>query len=196
MIERLSLKYAFNDLSVFNDVKCADDFLKELFEHTNKSSIFIYDSVDVGHSIIIDDTYGIGRDRVFVVENNSRFSLFLMHIDGILYAKDTKCDCAVITKQELNFIEFKSNAANQTDEAIKDNYEKASSQLLNTLCDFRGRYRRINKNLDELVDIECFAVFNRTVPRNSATQKRVSAKFLKESKGVKLKFENIKKILR
>lgn len=194
VIERLSLKDAFNDLAVFNDVKCADDLLKELLDHSDKSTVYIYDSVDLGHSVIIDDTYGVGRDRVFVVENNHKSSLFLLRIDGLLFAKDTKCDCAVISSNELNFIEFKSNAANRTEEAINDNYEKASSQLLNTLREFRCRYAKINKSLDELVNIECFAVFNRTVPRNSATQKRISANFLRESKGVKLKFENIKKI--
>ena len=196
VIEKLSLKYAFNDLAVFSNVKCIYDYFKEILEHSNKSRVLIYDSDVVGHSVILNDTYGVGRDKVFVVENNSKSSLFLLHIDGLLFVKDTKCDCAVISYNELNFIEFKSNAINKSEEAINDNYEKASSQLLSTLRDFRSRYTMLNMSLDDLVNIECFAVFNRTVPRNSATQKRVSACFLKESKGVKLKFENSKKILK
>ena len=190
IVEELRLKDAFSELKVFREVNSQQDYYNVLIEYSNRSKIFVCDSEEIGHSIFLEDTNGVGNNKIFVLENPSRKEIFLMHIDGVLFAKDTKCDCAIISAKELDFIEFKSNAINRTDEAIESNYEKASSQLLNTVEEFRKRYYVIGLSMEAMRKLECYAVFNRTVPGNSAYQKKVAAKFLRDSKGVKLKFEN------
>ncbi|WP_455625878.1 hypothetical protein [Parabacteroides sp.] len=150
----------------------------------------MYDDRDVGHSIFVEDTNGIGRDRVFVVCNKDHKDVFLWHIDGVLFQKDSKCDCAVLTDDSIDFVEFKTFASNMTMNAIEDNYKKASSQLLLTLKEVSEKCKSVGVDLRTVVKVNAFAVFNRTVPRNSASQKKMAAKFLLDSEGVKLYFKN------
>lgn len=189
-ITQLKLKNAFANEQKFKKVTDVKDFLEELFEYANRGTLFVHDDIDAGHSIFVEDTNGIGRDKVFIIRNRNNKDVFLWHIDGVLFQKDSKCDCAVLTDEHLNFVEFKSNAANATADAIEENYKKASSQLLLTLKDVSERCQSVGVDLQATVKVEAFAVFNRTVPRNSASQKNVSAKFLFDSDGVKLNFKN------
>ncbi len=180
-IKRLKLKAAYFGNPIFKDIHKDEDFLNELFECDNKGSLFIHDDASVGHSVYIADTYGLGSDKTFQIKNDNHEDVFLMHIDGVLYDKDTKCDCAFLTKNELGFVEFKANATNNTTKAIKDNYEKACKQLAYTYKDFRDKCRAIGIEIEEMLSINSFAVFNRTVPNNNAYQKMISAKFQKEA---------------
>lgn len=95
-----------------------------------------------------------------------------------------------LTDQELVFVEFKSEALNQTKESIKTNYEKASEQILITFKEVSERCNAVGVELVKMVKNKAFAVFNRSVPKNDALRKNLSAKFLMESKGVKLFFDN------
>lgn len=95
-----------------------------------------------------------------------------------------------MTNEYIAFVEFKANAANRTLESQKDNYEKASSQLLLTLTDVSERCKSVGVDLRSLVKIEAFAVFNKTVPQSNAHQKKVAADFLLNSEGIKLHFKN------
>lgn len=189
-ITRLKLKEAFADIQKFQEVNEENDFLHELFECDNRSILFVYDDADRGYSIFVLDTKGLGRDKVFAIKNSNHKDVFLWHIDGVLFQKDSKCDCAILTDDCMGFVEFKANAANRKDETIKGNYEKACSQLLLTLADVSARCQSVGIDLRKLVKVEAFAVFNKTVPRLNAYQKKVVAKFLLDSKGVKLYFEN------
>lgn len=193
-IQRLDLFEAFKEINVIQNIKNGGELSDKLLEYSVKKNIFIYDSKEKGFSIFIEDTKGIGIDKTFHIINPRKETVVLMRIDGVLFAKETKCDCAFITDNEINFIEFKVNAENKTEKAIIENYKKASSQLISTLLDFRERYYRIGKNLDKLSKLSCYAVFNRTVPKDTATQKKIAAKFLIDSHGVKLKFDNNKSI--
>ncbi|WP_455635312.1 hypothetical protein [Parabacteroides sp.] len=189
-ITQLKLKQAFANELKFEKVIDIKDFLDELFEYGNKGTLFVYDDRDVGHSIFVEDTNGIGRDRVFVVCNKDHKDVFLWHIDGVLFQKDSKCDCAVLTDDSIDFVEFKTFASNVTMNAVEDNYKKACSQLLLTLKEVSEKCKSVGVDLRTVVKVNAFAVFNRTVPRNSASQKKMAAKFLLDSEGVKLYFKN------
>lgn len=188
-IERLNLKEAFSDLEVFKRIVRPEDWLDVLFEHRNRKSIFVYDCPGVGHTIFVNDTNGLGNNKVFVVQNNSNKDVFLWHIDGVLYEKHSKCDCALLTIDELDFIEFKTDAVNRTQMAITENYRKAEEQLETTVLEFKTRCARIGVDLTSAVRLKAHAVFNPTVPSNNATQKRLSVKFLSKTR-VKLSFDN------
>ncbi len=189
-IIQLKLKEAFSDNSNFQKIKNIKDSLNELFECDNRGKLFAYDDADIGHTVYIYNTKGLGSDRVFIILNKMHRDVFLWHIDGVLFKKNSKCDCAVLTNQELVFIEFKSEALNQTKEAIQTNYEKASEQILITYKEVCERCNAVGVELVKMVKIKAFAVFNRSVPQNDALRKNLSAKFLMESKGVKLFFDN------
>lgn len=193
-INQLKIKEAFNDSPKFQSVKENDDLLKELFECSNRGILFVYDEPLIGHSTYIEDTNGLGLDKVFIIKNQCHVDVFLWHIDGVLYKKDSKCDCVILSEGVFDLVEFKTNAANRRNESIKDNYIKSKKQLFLTLQDITNRCSAVGINIRDVVKIEAYSVFNRTVPRDDALRKQLSASFLFESNGVKLKFENCIKL--
>lgn len=188
-IKQLRLKEAFKSDAKFSVISTDEDYLNTLFETKNNSHLFVYDSESLGHSTFITNTYGIGSDKVFNVANNTRKDVFLWHIDGVLYARDSKCDCALISDTDLKFVEFKSEAAQNSLQAIEDNYNKAYKQLSITFKDIDSKCKSAGVDMRKIVNIKAYAVFNRTVPSDNATQKNLKTKFLKEH-GVKLLFKN------
>ena len=93
----------------------------------------------------------------------------------------------------MDFIEFKTNASNSTQEAIIDNYHKASEQLQKIVMDVKNRCSKVGVKLTLVVPVEAHAVFNPTVPSDNAMKKNISAKFLVRT-GIKLSFDNIKEL--
>lgn len=189
-IYQLDLKKAFSDNSKFQNINNGDDFLTELFECEDRGLLFVFDDSDKGHSTYVENTFGLGLDKVFKIHNKQHKDVFLWHIDGVLFTKDSKCDCAILTDVDMDFIEFKSNAINNTKETIKKNYEKASCQLLITIKEVSEKCKSAGVQLGKVVNVKAFAVFNRSVPKNDAFRKSISAKFLKDSNGIKLFFDN------
>lgn len=190
-INCLHLKEAFNESDVFQKVSKDEDWLDILFECDTRGQLFIYDDAETGHAVYVNDTKGLGRDKVFVLVNKTHKEVFLWHIDGVIYEKTSKCDCAIITSDEMEFIEFKTNASNSSPEAIQDNYYKASEQLQKIVIDVKERCSNAGVVLTKVIPIEAHAVFNPTVPSNNAMMKNISVNFLVKT-GVKLRFDNIK----
>ena len=192
IITRLRLKEAFNGNAKFQAVIVNNDYLNELYEHSTRGTSYVFDDLEIGHSVFIQNTRGVGRDKVFIIKNRNHNDMFLWHIDGVLYTKNSKCDCAILTEKELIFVEFKSNAENQTDEAIIANFEKAKEQLLLTIDDIRTKCKTVDVDLSEILSIKAYAVFNRTIPNGNAYKKNISADFFLKSDGIKLLFDNKK----
>ncbi len=193
-LNKLKLKEAFGNHQKFQAVECDQDYLNELFEWTARRLIFIYDDAEKKRSVFVRNTKGLGTEKTFTAVNPRHTDLFLWHIDGVLYPKNSKCDCAIIADAYMAFIEFKTNAENNTAEAIRDNYDKAKNQLLLTFKDVENRCASAGIDLKKTTEIEAFAVFNRTVPCNNAYQKKISAEFLDATEGIPLYFEDHKTI--
>lgn len=191
VINRLRLKEAFGEFNLFQHISKDEEWLDILFECDNRGQLFVYDDADVGHVVYVNETKGLGRDKVFGLVNKTHKDVFLWHIDGVIYEKTSKCDCAVITTDEMEFIEFKTNASNNSDEAIFDNYHKASDQLQKIVKDVKERCSKVGVKLTSVIPVEAHAVFNPTVPADNAMKKNISAKFLVRT-GVKLRFDNMK----
>ena len=193
VINRLRLKEAFGEFDLFQHISKDEEWLDILFECDTRGQLFVYDDADVGHVVYVNDTKGLGRDKVFGLVNKTHKDVFLWHIDGVIYEKTSKCDCAVITADEMDFIEFKTNASNSTQEAIIDNYHKASEQLQKIVMDVKNRCSKVGVKLTSVVPVEAHAVFNPTVPSDNAMKKNISAKFLFRT-GIKLSFDNMKEL--
>lgn len=190
----LNLKEAFSGESAFEKIEVEEDYLTELFEQTDRSSVFVCDDENRGFSCFVNDTNGIGRDRVFFIKNVNHRIVFLMRIDGVLFDRRSKCDCAVLFGREMDFIEFKTNAGNKTEVSMDAQYSKSYSQLLLSVKEFDKRYDGMDASFrDRFEVIQAYAVFNPTVPNSNASQKRLAAQFAKETK-IKLSFTNSKSI--
>lgn len=190
-INRLRLKEAFSEFELFQRISKDEDWLDILFEGDTRGQLFVYDDAEAGHVVYVNDTKGLGRDKVFELVNKTHKDVFLWHIDGVIYEKTSKCDCAIITTDELDFIEFKTNASNSSQEAIYDNYHKASEQLQKIVMDVKERCFKTGIKLTSVIPVEAHAVFNPTVPSDNAMKKNISAKFLVRT-GIKLRFDNMK----
>lgn len=193
-ITTLQLRKAFSDIDKFQEITAEDDYLKVLFEWTDRGSIFIHDDAMAGHSIFLTNSSGIGLDKFFTLLNPNHRDMFLWHIDGVMYKKGSKCDCAFMVDDYVGFVEFKANAAQDSQQAIVSNYDKAKSQLVLTIKDVLRRCEAIGVDMLSIVRVKAFAVFNRAVPRNNAYQKKVSAEFLLETNGLPLFFANSEKL--
>ena len=191
-INRLQLKEAFGEIELFQRISKDEDWLDKLFECDSRGQLFVYDA-EVGHVVYVNDTKGLGRDKVYGLVNKNHKDVFLWHIDGVIYEKTSKCDCAVITTDEMEFIEFKTNASNNTQEAISDNYHKASEQLQKIVTDVKDRCSKVGVKLTSVIPVEAHAVFNPTVPSDNAMKKSISARFLVRT-GIKLSFDNMKEL--
>lgn len=192
-INRLRLKEAFGEFELFQRISEDVVWLDKLFECDNRGQLFVYDDAEVGHVIYVNDTKGLGRDKVFALVNKTHKDVFLWHIDGIIYEKTSKCDCAIITSDEMEFVEFKTNASNNTQEALSENYHKASEQLQKIVTDVKDRCSKVGVKLTSVIPVEAHAVFNPTVPSDNAMKKSISAKFLVRT-GIRLRFDNMKEL--
>ncbi|MBE6316735.1 MAG: hypothetical protein E7078_08865 [Bacteroidales bacterium] len=75
-IDQLVLKEAFSDNSKFQNINNGDDFLTELFECKNRGQLFVYDDIEKGYSTYVENTFGLGLDKVFKVHNKEHKDVF------------------------------------------------------------------------------------------------------------------------
>lgn len=159
-----------------------EEILTTLFECTTHGKVWVTDDETAGHSIYVFDTNGVNKDKLLAVTNQSGHSVYLWKIDGVMFKRFSKCDCALIHDDVLHLIEFKANAKNESDASIEGNYIKASTQLMLTLNYLKDSYAKIGADIDDVFsDIDAQIVFDRIVPQNNSYQKSVSKKFLDEN---------------
>lgn len=162
---------------LLDDIKTAEDYTLALFEGSDGHIIWVTDDEDAGHSIFVTDTNGVNKDKLLQINNKNRKSLFLWHIDGVMFKRYSKCDCALLHDRLMHMVEFKANAMNASDESIEANYEKATNQITLTFETFKDLYAKKGFDLwDIFDDIDAMVVFNKTVPQDLAYQKSLQKK--------------------
>ena len=158
-----------------------EDYLVAIFEGSDGHIIWITDDEERGHSVFVTDTNGVNKDKLLQINNQNRKSLFLWHIDGVMFERYSKCDCALLHDRLMHMIEFKANAKNATDNSIQANYEKATNQITLTFKAFRDLYAKKGFDLwDIFEDIDAMIVFKKTVPHDLAYQKSLQKKVAKD----------------
>lgn len=181
LLNSLSIKTVFIGQgidSLLAQISSEQDYLVTLFEAEKRGVIWITDDADARHSVFVTDTYGVNKDKLLMVKNPNVKTLFLWHIDGVMFAKYSKCDCALLHDRLMHLIEFKANAKNASDDSVQANYEKASEQLALTFEKFEQLYNNHGQDIFSLFDdIDVMIVFDRTVPQHDAYQKNIISKF-------------------
>lgn len=197
LLNKLSIKSVFVGQGVdqlLAQISSEQDYLVALFETEKRGMIWITDDADAGHSIFITDTNGVNKDKLLQVINPNVKTLFLWHIDGVMFKKYSKCDCALLYDKLMHLIEFKANAKNASDDSIQANYEKASEQLALTFEKFEELYNNQGQNIYTIFDdIDALIVFDKTVPQDDAYQKNIISKFSRRTL-LNLSFGNVLKI--
>lgn len=197
ILNNLSIKTVFVGQGIdplLDQISTEQDYLVALFETETRGTIWITDDAAAGHSIFVTDTNGVNKDKLLQVFNPNIKTLFLWHIDGVMFAKYSKCDCALLHDRLMHLIEFKANARNKSDDSIQANYEKASEQLALTFEKFMELYRNHGNDIFNIFDnIDALIVFDKVVPQNDTYQKSIISKFSKRTL-LNLTFENELKI--
>lgn len=177
LFDELHFKEVFVGVGIdqlLDEIKRAEDYTVALFEGSEGHIVWITDDEIAGHSIFVSDTNGVNKDKLLQINNRNRKTLFLWHIDGVMFERYSKCDCALLHDRLMHMIEFKANAKNATDDSIQANYEKAKNQITLTFNTFKDLYAKKGFDLwDIFKDIDAKIVFNKTVPQDLAYQKSI-----------------------
>lgn len=177
VFDELHFKEVFIGVGIdqlLDEIKRAEDYTVALFEGSDGHIIWITDDEKAGHSIFVSDTNGVNKDKLLQIRNSKRKTLFLWHIDGVMFERYSKCDCALLHDRLMHMIEFKANAKNATDDSIQANYEMAKNQITLTFKTFKDLYAKEGFDLwDIFEDIDAMIVFNKTVPQDLAYQKSI-----------------------
>lgn len=168
--------------SLFSDGATDDDWLQILFSETTRAQVWVSDDDQTGYSIFVFDTHGVNKDKLLYVTNPASHAIFLWAIDGKMFKKLSKCDCALISNRILHLVEFKANVASDNLQTIGEHYDKASEQLSFTLKYITEAYNKLGTNIyDVFHDIDAHIVFDRQIPQDNAYQKSVSRRFNKDN---------------
>lgn len=131
--------------------------------------------------------------RALVVLNEKNKLIVLLAIDHKLIDNHPGgiADCAVFDDEQLEFVEFKTNAYGNSEESIRDTFEKACVQLKETLTVFNDSLSSIGIDLFEAMVVECRIVVAQRFPRATAAKQDFQAMFAEETKGITLYFERL-----
>lgn len=129
--------------------------------------------------------------RALVVLNEKNKSIVLLAIDHKLIDNHPGgiADCAVFDEVKVEFVEFKTNAYGNSEESIRDTFDKACSQLKETLVVFKNQLLAVGVDLFEAMVVECRIVVAHRFPRATATKQDYCLQFASDTNGIELFFE-------
>lgn len=151
------------------------------------SRILVVDDDDTHATRYSDDPYDEGR--ALLVINDANKQIFLLSIDNKLIASRQGgiSDGALLDIEQFHFIEFKTNALGNSDESIIDTFDKAISQLKQTVSLFVERLETFGIDLLGSRDVMCHVVVSNRFPRARAVRQNYMLKFW-EDVGLDLSF--------
>lgn len=128
------------------------------------------------------------KSQALVVINEKNRQIVLLSIDNKLI-KDHEggiADCALFDENQFHFVEFKTNAYGNSEQSICDTFEKAISQLAETIKVFRCRLIPLNIDFDKAISLYCHIVLSERFPRCSAQKQEYQIRFADENEGIGL----------
>lgn len=147
-------------------------------KESDEVAMSIYDDAVLGYSDWINDNSG--SPDAFIAHNADNKKLILLPLDNrIISGQKVKqggvADCAVLTMDNMSFIEFKTNVRSNTDRNISEKTEDAINQLWHTFneiifprCSAKGI------DIAKMVDIEFYIVFNKELDVTSSSASRLN----------------------
>ena len=128
----------------------------------------------------------------FDVSNPNHRPIFLLQIDGKLLTSSMRkvgqCDCAIVSDNEISFVELKTNAT----EANDSNCDKAELQIYTTIMRINWALSRVGANLVPLANLDSYVCYKNYPAVNTELQNR-QVKFFNNT-GVSLYYSNKKSL--
>lgn len=171
-IQQLRLCLAFKGYSVD---------LMDCIETSEETHLYIVDNDENHRSEFIAQEDP--DEKHFHAINKENKKIFLLSIDNALIKnhKGGIADCALFDTDLFCFIEFKSNAEGNSLQSVKEIYQKAISQLENTLKLFIDKIKKADADLLATVEVVCHIVVSAKFPRASPTEQNYSIQFAEKN---------------
>lgn len=153
------------------------------------SELLVIDDDESHATRYSDDQDDAGRALLVVNEDNKE--IVLLSIDNKLIASRQGgiTDGALFDEDQFHFIEFKTNALGNSEQAVFDTFDKAVGQLRETIKVFVEHLEP--QGIDMMAEriVACHVVVSERFPRSRATRQNYSLQFLDET-GVELSFSD------
>jgi hypothetical protein len=91
--------------------------------------------------------------RALLVINENYRQIVLLSIDNKLIKEHEGgiADSALFDEEQFRFIEFKTNAYGNSEQAVRDTFDKATDQLKETIHVFKDRLQKVNIQFEDAV---------------------------------------------
>lgn len=145
--------------------KCGALGVAGAFDKSKANSLFVYDDKTLGYTDWTDQEPEFAS-ICFRVNNPSGIDIVLLPFDHRIMTGPNIivggiCDCAILTQNELSFIEFKTDVASTNDLTILQRADEAIGQILHTYFDIvLPGCESVSVNLQQKVAVDFHVKFN------------------------------------
>lgn len=122
------------------------------------------------------------EQKALMVINNNYKVIILLSIDNKLISglEGGIADCAIFDDEQFRFVEFKTNALGNSEKAVRDTFDKATSQLVATYQLFTDRLNEVDIQFSDAVTISCHIVVSHSFPKSKAVKQEYQLAFADE----------------
>lgn len=122
------------------------------------------------------------EQKALMVINNNNKEIVLLSIDNKLISglQGGIADCALFDDIQFRFVEFKTNALGNSEKAVRDTFDKATSQLVATYQLFTDRLNEVDIQFSDAVTISCHIVVSHSFPKSKAVKQEYQLAFADE----------------
>lgn len=152
------------------------------------SSLMVIDDDDEKFSRFTDNSDDEQKALMVINENNRQIVLLSIdnklikdHVGGI-------CDCALFDDKQFRFIEFKTNAYGNSPEQVRETFDKATSQLKETIHVFKDKLQKVDIVFEDAVTLSCHVVVSQRFPKSRAIKQEYQISFADENDNIPLFF--------
>ena len=118
-----------------------------------------------------------------MVINEKNRQIVLLSIDNKLIKEHVGgiCDCALFDDKQFRFVEFKTNAYGNSPEQVRETFDKATSQLKETIHVFKDRLQKVDIQFEDAVVLSCHVVVSQRFPKSRAIKQEYQISFADEN---------------
>lgn len=152
------------------------------------SELMVIDDDEEKYSRFTDNLDDAQKALLVINENNRQ--IVLLSIDNKLI-KDHEggiADCALFDDEQFHFVEFKTNAYGNSNEQVRETFDKATSQLKETIRVFKNRLQKVNIQFEDAVTLSCYVVVSQRFPKSRAVKQEYQISFADENNNIALYF--------
>ena len=178
-------------------IKLDEAFATETYMPFNKCWTV---SMDSELMVIDDDEKKFSRftdnpddaQKALMVINEKNRQIVLLSIDNKLIREHVGgiCDCALFDDKQFRFVEFKTNAYGNSTEQVRQTFDKATSQLKETIHVFKDRLQKVDIRFEDAVVLNCHVVLSQRFPKSRAIKQEYQISFSNENDNIGLFFSD------